>query len=215
MKLNVMKKQTVPTALKEVAVFKRRKESSTMSDLGLLILRLALGGLLAGHGSQKLFGWFSGPGLKGTTGWLESLGLKPGTPWATAASASEFGGGMLTTLGLLHPLGPLSTMGAMIMATAKAHWGKPIWATKGGAELPVTNMATALALTLTGPGRFSLDQVFGIRLPRVLVIAVALVEAVMVAIGIMSRPTPPAAPPVEQQEQATTPAGAVRGPGTA
>ncbi len=173
-----------------------------MSDLGLLILRLAAGGLVAGHGSQKLFGWFSGPGLKGVAGWLESMGLKPGTLWATAASASEFGGGVLTTLGFLHPLGPFGTMGTMIMATAKAHWGKPIWVTQGGAELPVTNMAIALALTLTGPGRFSLDHVLGIRLPRALVIAIALVEAATLAIGIASRPTPPT-PPTEKQATST------------
>ncbi len=212
MKLDMMEKQRIPISLKEMAVIKRQKESSIMRDIGLLILRLAVGGLLAGHGSQKLFGWFGGPGLKGTAGWLESLGLKPGTPWATAASASEFGGGVLTTLGLLHPLGPLGTMGTMIMATAKAHWGKPIWASKGGAELPVINMATALALTLTGPGRFSLDHVLGIRLPRTLVIAIAIVEAGMVAIGIVSRPTPPPAPAAEQQ--ATMTATAEQGTGT-
>jgi len=174
-------------------------------ETGLLIV--AVGGLLAGHGSQKLFGWFEGPGLKGTAGWLESLGLTPGTPWATAASVSEFGGGVLTTLGFLHPLGPLGTMGAMIMATVKAHWGKPIWVSKGGAELPVINMATALALTLTGPGRFSLDHVFGIRLPRALVFAVTAVEAATLAIGIMSRPTPPPPPPVEEQARETVQAG--------
>jgi len=100
-------------------------------------------------------------------------------------------------------LGPLGTMGAMIMATAKAHWGKPIWGTKGGAKLPVINMATALALTLTGPGRFSLDHVLGIRLPRALVIAIAIVKAAMVAIGIASRPTPPPTPPTEKQVPST------------
>ena len=203
MKLDVMKKQSRPDTLEEIGVFKGREESSTMSDIGLLILRLAVGGLLAGHGSQKLFGWFSGPGLKGMAGWLESLGLKPGTPWATVAAASEFGGGTLTALGLLHPLGPIATMGGMVMATAKAHWGKPIWVTQGGAELPILNLAIALTLTLTGPGRFSLDQVLGIRLPRVLVITVAIVEAVMVIIGIMSRPTPPPAPSVEHQATTT------------
>lgn len=31
-----------------------------MRDLGLFIMRLTAGGLLAGHGSQKLFGWFGG-----------------------------------------------------------------------------------------------------------------------------------------------------------
>src|SRR5579872_5084108 len=143
MKFARMETRRVPVALKKAGLIKRKKEADMTNDIGLLILRLAVGGLLAGHGSQKLFGWFSGPGLKGTSGWLESMGLKPGTPWATAASTSEFGGGMLTALGFLHPLGPIGTMGAMIMATAKAHWGKPIWVTRGGAELPVTNMATA------------------------------------------------------------------------
>ncbi len=56
-----------------------------MRDLGLLILRLTVGGLLSGHGSQKSFGWFGGFGLQGTAGWLESLGMKPGTPWAIGA----------------------------------------------------------------------------------------------------------------------------------
>ena len=207
MKLAVKEKQRIPTIVKRKAVVKKQNESGVTRDLGLLVLRLAVGGLLAGHGSQKLFGWFEGPGLKGTAGWLESLGLTPGTPWATAASVSEFGGGVLTTLGFLHPLGPLGTMGAMIMATVKAHWGKPIWANKGGAELPVLNMAAALALTLTGPGRFSLDHVFGIRLPRTLVFAVTAVEAATLAIGIMSRPTPPPPPPVEEQARETVQAG--------
>src|SRR6266702_6018516 len=207
MKLDVMTKKNIPATLEAIGICKGREESNTMSDIGLLILRLAMGGLLAGHGSQKLFGWFQGPGLKGTAGWLESLGLTPGTPWATAASASEFGGGVLTTLGFLHPLGPLGTMGAMIMATVKAHWGKPIWASKGGAELPVINMATALALTLTGPGRFSLDHVFGIRLPRALVFAITVVEAATLAIGIMSRPTPPPTPSAEKQAPTTVATG--------
>jgi len=180
-----------------------------MGDVGILVLRLTVGTLVAGHGSQKLFGWFSGPGFKGTAGWLESMGLTPGTAWATAVSASEFGGGVLTTLGFLHPLGPLGMMGAMIMATAKAHWGKPIWVAQGGAELPVTNMAVALALTLTGPGRFSLDNVFGIRVPRALVIAVAIVEAVMLAIGII---TPRPAPSTTQET--TTPVEAGQGTAT-
>src|SRR6267154_6541947 len=135
MKLAMLEKQSVPKKLKQTVVSKKEKQGGMMRDIGLLILRLVMGGLLVGHGSQKLFGWFSGPGLKGTAGFLESLGLKPGTPWATVAAASEFGGGTLTALGLLHPLGPIGTMGGMIMATAKAHWGKPIWVTQGGAEL--------------------------------------------------------------------------------
>ena len=144
-----------------------------------------------GHGSQKLFGWFSGPGLKGTAGFLESMGMQPGTPWASAAATSEFGGGMLTALGFLHPLGPMGTIGSMIMATVKGHWGKPIWATQGGAELAVTNTAVALALLLNGPGPYSLDRVFGIRVPRTVVGLVLVAEAALTILGIATRPTPP------------------------
>ena len=136
-----------------------------MGNLAALILRVALGGLLAGHGAQKLFGSFSGPGLEGTSGFMEMLGLKPGRPWAWLARLSEFGGGVLTLLGFLNPIGPIGVIGSMAMATITAHAGKPIWVTEGGAELPVTNIAAATALVVNGPGNWSLDRALGIRLP--------------------------------------------------
>ena len=123
-----------------------------LEDFRLLLVRLAIGGLMAGHGAQKLFGWFGGPGLSGTAGWLESLGMRPGARWAVAAALSEFGGGLLTALGLFNPLGSIGIISAMTMATAKAHWHWPIWATQGGAELPVTKAVVALALGIAGPG---------------------------------------------------------------
>ena len=137
-----------------------------MRSLGVLIVRLVVGGLLAGHGAQKLFGWFGGAGLEGTAGWMESMRLRPGTAWARLAGGSELGGGLLTALGFLNPLGPIAAMGAMSMAWAKVHLGNPVWSTKGGAELPLTNIAVLSALTLAGPGRLSLDSLFGIRVPR-------------------------------------------------
>jgi putative oxidoreductase len=137
-----------------------------MGNLAVLILRVVVGGLLAGHGAQKLFGHFNGPGLEGTSGFMEMLGLRPGQPWAVLAGLSEFGGGVLTVLGFLNPLGPLGIISAMSMATTKAHWDKPIWVTEGGAELPVINIAAAMTLLLNGPGKISLDRALGIRLPR-------------------------------------------------
>lgn len=142
------------------------RSSDSAADVGLLALRVAAGGLLAGHGAQKLFGAFGGPGHEATRRWLESIGIQPGRLWALAAGMSEFGGGTLTALGLLHPTGPIVMMAPMAMATGKVHWGKPIWATAGGAELPVLNMAIAVALGLVGPGRLSLDGLLGLKLSR-------------------------------------------------
>src|SRR5258705_11062259 len=62
-------------------------------DFGLLILRVAVGALLVGHGAQKLFGWFGGYGLAGTGGFFHSLGFRPGKPMAAVAGLSEAGGG--------------------------------------------------------------------------------------------------------------------------
>ncbi|MDQ6669408.1 MAG: DoxX family protein [Chloroflexota bacterium] len=135
-----------------------------MRDFGLFVLRLTVGGLLAGHGAQKLFGAFGGQGISGTGGFFESaLGLRPGERWAILAGGGEFGGGMLTALGFLHPIGPLTTLAPMIVAWARVHAGKPIWASEGGAELPLLNMATAAALICTGPGKWSVDKLSGVR----------------------------------------------------
>ncbi|HEV7214408.1 MAG TPA: DoxX family protein [Chloroflexota bacterium] len=168
-----------------------------MRDMGLLVLRATAGGLLAGHGAQKLFGAFGGHGLQGTAGWLESLELRPGKQWAMLAGGSEFVGGIMTAIGLGGGLGPITTFGPMGMAIGKAHWGKPIWVTSGGAELPVTNVAIATALLLAGPGRYSLDEALGIKVPRPL-IGLALAGTLLgVAYGVTRRPQPN---PQQQQE---------------
>jgi putative oxidoreductase len=154
-------------------MFRRKHSDSEASlgaaDVGHVALRLVVGGLLAGHGAQKLFGWFGGAGLHGTSAWLAEMGYAPAQPWAVLSGVSEFGGGVLTALGLLHPLGPIATLGSMTIATLDVHRGHPIWAADGGAELPITNMAAALASAMAGPGALSLDYAIGIRVPRSLV----------------------------------------------
>lgn len=136
-----------------------------MYSLASLLLRATFGGLLAGHGAQKLWGKFDGPGLEGAAGYMEKLGMKPGHQWAMVAGVSEFFGGTLTALGLFHPIGPLLSFAPMTVATTKAHAGKPVWVSSGGAELPVTNMAIAGALLLAGPGWLSIDKIFRTRAP--------------------------------------------------
>ncbi|HZU11299.1 MAG TPA: DoxX family protein [Chloroflexota bacterium] len=149
-----------------------------MKNIGLLVMRLVLGSLLAAHGAQKLFGWFSGPGLQGTAGMMEKLGVRPGRIWGPAAGLGEFMGGTLTALGFLWPIGPLNIMAAMAVAIRKAHWKLPIFAGQGGAELPLTNFAAAGLLAVIGPGRYSLDHVLGMRMPIPLRIGAGIFTAV-------------------------------------
>lgn len=173
-----------------------------MVNLALLVLRLTAGSLLAGHGAQKLFGWFGGHGLDGTAKWLESMNLTPGKPWAIAAGASEFGGGLLMVLGFLNPVGPLSALGSMGMATAKTHWGKPIWVTSGGAELPVTNGAITTALMLAGPGDISLDRLLRTKLPRWVLVPGLVGVAGAVAAGVVLSMRPEHEQPEQPEQQA-------------
>ncbi len=154
-----------------------------LANFGLLILRVVVGLLLMGHGAQKLFGWFGGGGLQGTAGWIGKMGFRPAVFWAFMAGLGEFGGGLLTVLGLLNPLGPLGIIAVMLMATFKAHWGKPIWNTKGGPELPIINIAAVLAIALLGSGAFSLDSILHIELPEPLTLIVGLV---VVLVGLVA-----------------------------
>jgi putative oxidoreductase len=171
-----------------------------MKDAGILAVRAVGGALLAGHGAQKLFGVFGGPGLRGTATGMERLGLTPGSYWGTAAGLTEFGGGTLLALGLFSPLGSIGAVSAMAMATVKAHWGKPIWVNKGGAELALTYGTIALGVGLTGPGAYSLDQALGVRVPKPLVAAAALTAAALVGLGVTLRP---ASAPAAQQPAPT------------
>ncbi|RBP91443.1 putative oxidoreductase [Cytobacillus firmus] len=128
-----------------------------MMDLGLLIIRLVIGVLFIGHGTQKLFGWFGGHGLKGTGGWFESIGMKPGVMMAFFAGLAELLGGILFSIGLLTPLAALMIAGTMVMAIVKVHGPNGLWATSNGYEYNLTLLAVAIGIALIGPGRYALD----------------------------------------------------------
>jgi putative oxidoreductase len=158
-----------------------------MTDFALFLLRLTLGGFMAGHGAQKLFGWFKGPGLKGTRGFMESLGMRPAGVWGNLVAVGETSGGVFTALGLLGPMGPLNIMSSMVVATRRAHWKVPLWVSAGGSELAVTNLTAATVLAVNGPGRYSLDSMLGIRVPTWLK-AMMWVNAAAVTVVALQRP---------------------------
>jgi putative oxidoreductase len=183
-------------------------------DVALLASRAVLGGYLAAHGAQKLFGSFGGHGIEPTAAAFDRLGLRPGRVTATAAGLSELGGGLLTVAGLASPVGPAAIAGTMVVASATHRAGGPFAANRGY-ELPATNLAAALALAAVGPGRYSLDSLAGLRLHRILtgmVVAGAVAGAAAnVAMLLLAAPPEPApattAPAVAEAGTAEADAG--------
>ncbi|HEX7797043.1 MAG TPA: DoxX family protein [Vicinamibacterales bacterium] len=129
--------------------------------VGLLFFRLVLGTLMAGHGAQKLFGWFGGYGLSGTGAFFEQIGFRPGRVFATAAALGEIISGVLVAIGFGGPLGPALMLSVMIVAAFSVHWGHGIFAASNGVEVPLIYAAGAIALALSGPGRYSVDGWLG------------------------------------------------------
>ena len=130
-------------------------------DVAFLIVRIVVGLGLAAHGAQKLFGWFGGHGVAGTGQFFEGLGFRPGRMFALAAGVGEFGGGLLTFLGLWGALGPAVIVMVMLTAVLAVHVGKGYFTNDGGPELPLLYIAGALAVAFAGAGEYSLDRVFG------------------------------------------------------
>ncbi len=85
------------------------------------LLRMAVGILFFGHGTQKLFGWFGGNGLDATTQGFEQMGLRPARANAIAAGAAEAGGGALLVAGLATPLAASALTATMITAIRTVH----------------------------------------------------------------------------------------------
>ena len=149
-----------------------------MIALGLLILRLVVGLTIAGHGAQKLFGWWGGPGMTGWTQMVAKLRIRPAQPWAWVAALAEFGGGVLLALGLLTPLAAVAIAGSMIIAIVTVHLPRGFWVTKGGYEYNLVVLAAMAALSLTGAGTYSLDQLLRLHFPQPLTVIVATIALI-------------------------------------
>jgi putative oxidoreductase len=162
-------------------------------SLGLLILRGVVGLTMVGHGAQKLFGWWGGPGMATWTQAVTKLRIRPAGPWAWLAALSELGGGLLFALGLLSPLGSLAIAATMLVAMATIHWANGFWNGKRGYEFNLALLASVIAIALTGPGSYSLDQAIGFSPPEPLTLVVGGIAVVLGVIAMLAFRTPKAA----------------------
>ena len=125
------------------------------NDLGLLLLRLMVGGLMLFHGVHKLI-----YGVAGIEGMLAGIGL-PGF-LAYFALAAELAASILIVLGAWTRVAAVVMAGNMVVAILMAHL--PVIfsvdpATGGWAiELPMLYLLGAAVLCLTGGGKYALTK---------------------------------------------------------
>ncbi|MBV9424028.1 MAG: DoxX family protein [Solirubrobacterales bacterium] len=185
--------------------------------IGRLLLRITVGSLFIGHGTQKLFGWFGGHGLDATSQAFEGMGMRPGRLHATAAGTAESAGGTALALGFATPLAASALISVMLTAINRVHIKNGPWATNGGYEYNLVMIAAALALAEVGPGELSLDHTLGTERSGPGWALAALGAGTIGAVGAHliaesksapaepasteAVPTPDAAAPVEEQAQ--------------
>ena len=136
-------------------------------DTGLLVLRIVVGLLLAGHGAQKLFGWFGGGGLNGTAWFFRSVGYRPPRLMAGLAGGIELVGGAALVAGFMTPLAASAVIGTMLNASVAVHRRNGLWAVDNGYEYPLVVATAALTLSFTGAGAASLDARLGLGGPSI------------------------------------------------
>ena len=164
----------------------------TPVDVGILLVRLAVGMTFAAHGAQKVLGWWGGPGFDGWSGGIARMGLRPAWLWAAISAGVELVGGLLLALGLLTPIASALIAAQSTYIVIRAHFPRGFWNAKGGIEFPLQLLAGSLLVVAAGPGLIALDSVFGLDFggaARIALLAIAVVGA-LVAMAI-ARPQPP------------------------
>ncbi len=154
-----------PTAATARLQQRNREVRRGTLDLGLFVLRLVVGYTFIYHGLQKLTGWFHGGGIDGTKTMMESGGWDYPTLSTALLIAGELGGGILLVIGLATPLAAGAVLSTILTAWMWKQGMIPGFqynsATPTGVELETVLSGAALAIILTGPGRWSFDRTRG------------------------------------------------------
>jgi putative oxidoreductase len=130
----------------------------SLSDVGLLSLRIVVGVTFLLHGREKL------GDLAGAEQLLAPFGIPAPGLMAPVVGATETVGGLLLIAGLATRLAGAALTVNMLVALATAHDELEFFVADGGIELELLLAGASLTLVLAGAGRFSLDEALG--LPR-------------------------------------------------
>jgi putative oxidoreductase len=131
-------------------------------NLGLFVLRAAIGAAILAHGLNHLDKVRKGPGV---ANWFESLGLKPGPTHAWMVTITEIATGAMLIIGFLTPLAAAGVIGVVVVAFITNHrdagffvFNRPV----EGWEYLMVLTAACVTLGATGAGEWSLDDAINI-----------------------------------------------------
>ena len=134
----------------------------TEDDIGMTLVRLALGIVMFPHGAQKLLGWFGGHGFAATLQGMTSNGLPAAVVFLVIVA--EFFGALGLIVGFLGRLGAFGILCVMLGAIFTVHLPNGFFMNWMGSqqgegfEYHLLAIGMALAVLIKGSGAFSVDR---------------------------------------------------------
>ena len=146
-------------------------KSNKLTDTSLLTARIILGTVIAGHGAQKLLGWFGGYGFEGTMGFFTGT---VGLPYILAflIILAESLGMIALIFGFASRLISTSLILIMLGAIVTTHGQFGFFMNWSGAqagegcEFHLLVIALSAVISLNGAGAYSLDAHLRSRLEQ-------------------------------------------------
>jgi len=128
---------------------------AVLPDIGLVLLRLAVGATMLQAGLLKATDFTT------TVGFMEAGGWRAPTLATAMVTAAEALGGLGLILGAITPLAACAVLAAMIDAWLVLVSGGPFWSEPF--NVPFLAAFGAAALLCTGAGAYSVDRLLGRR----------------------------------------------------